>query len=69
MYSAPQLREQATVWEMPAGSAGRAEGHHPHLLDAGELLHQSWGALSASSIGNRQVLRFGSFTLFAAMQH
>lgn len=50
MYSASTLREQAKARKMPADTAGLAEGHHPHLLDAADLLHRSWESLSPSSI-------------------
>lgn len=50
MNSVKALRRQAKPRKMPAGTAGLAEGHPAHVLDAAELLHEAWDDVTEGSI-------------------
>lgn len=44
------LRAQANGRKMAAGTAGLAEGHDAHILDAAEILQAAWEDVTATSI-------------------
>ena len=50
MLVAPTLRAEAKKREMTPGTAELAEGHHPHMLDAADLLKSSWSSITAQTI-------------------
>ena len=50
MEVAPTLRAQAKERKMTAGTAGLAEGHHPHVRGAADLLKAEWSSVSAAAI-------------------
>ena len=50
MALADTLRAQAKERKMAAGTAGLAEGHAAHVLDAAELLEAAWGDVSKDTI-------------------
>ena len=47
MLVADTLRAQAKERKMKAGTAELAEGHHPHVRDAAELLKKAWTSVTA----------------------
>ena len=50
MFVAETLRAQAKERKMKAGTMGLAQGHHPHVLDAAELLRKAWAGVTATNI-------------------
>lgn len=50
MLVAETLRAQAKERNMARGTAGLAEGHHPHMLDAADLLKLAWGQITQKTI-------------------
>ena len=44
------LRAQAKHRKMKVGTVGLAEGHHPHVRNAVELLKKGWAIVSARNI-------------------
>lgn len=50
MLVASQLRAEAAARKMTRGTAGLANGHHPHVSDAAELLKLSWSRVSTQTI-------------------
>lgn len=44
------LRAQANARKMTAGTMGLAEGHPAHILDAAEMMHASWAAITPDTI-------------------
>lgn len=50
MHNTEQLRQQAKKRKMQAGTAGLAEGHPPHVLDAAEILYEAWQGVTEGSI-------------------
>lgn len=50
MLVAGTLRDEAKERRMVAGTMRLAEGHHPHLLDAAELLKRAWDVVSQKTI-------------------
>ena len=50
MLVAEQLRAEAKQKKMVKGTAGLAEGHHPHVLDAMELLYDAWILVTQTTI-------------------
>lgn len=50
MRNTVQLRQQAKARKMQAGTAGLAEGHPAHVLDAAEILCEAWHGVTESSI-------------------
>lgn len=50
MLVASQLRAEAAERKMARGTAGLANGHHPHVSDAAELLKLSWGRVTTQTI-------------------
>jgi hypothetical protein len=60
MLVADTLRAQAKERKMKAGTAGLAEGHHPHVRDAAELLKKAW-----ASVTTQDIVRSGSNTCYS----
>ena len=50
MIVASTLRAEAKEREMTSGIAGLAKVHHPHMLDAKDLLKSSWSSVTAQTI-------------------
>lgn len=50
MMVAETLRAQAKERKVVATTAGLAEGHPPHMLDAAELLHSAWEDITEHTI-------------------
>lgn len=50
MRNTEQLRQQAKQRNMQAGTAGLAEGHPAHVLDAAEILNEAWQGVTKVSI-------------------
>ena len=50
MFVAETLRAQAKERKMKAGTMGLAQGHHPYVLDAAELLRKAWAGVTATDI-------------------
>lgn len=50
MHNTEQLRQQAKKRKMQAGTAGLAEGHPAHVLDAAEILCEAWQGVTEGSI-------------------
>ena len=50
MTVADTLRAQAKESKMAAGTAGLAEGHAAHVLNAAELLKAAWGDILKDTV-------------------
>ena len=50
MLVAETLCTQAKERKMVGGTMGLAEGHHPHILDAADLLKLAWGSIAQKTI-------------------
>ncbi|CAB1110663.1 unnamed protein product [Ectocarpus sp. CCAP 1310/34] len=50
MLVAHALRAEAKSRKMARGTAGLAEGNHPHVLDAADLLKTSWDSITPTTI-------------------
>lgn len=50
MLVAETLRAQAKERKMKPGTAGLAEGHHPHVRDFAELLKKAWASVTQQDI-------------------
>lgn len=50
MLAADTLRAQSKESNMVAGTARLAERHHPHMLDAADLLKSAWDNITPRTI-------------------
>lgn len=57
MGVAETLRAQAKERKMARGVAGLAEGHHPHVLDAADLLKRAWDQVTQKTIARYSTLK------------
>lgn len=59
MLVAETLRAQAKERKMARGTMGLAEGHHPHVLDAADLIKLAWGQITQKTIA-RYAIKFSA---------
>lgn len=55
MLVADALRAEAKSRKMARGTAGLAEGNHPHVLDAADLLKTAWDSMTPTTIARYSI--------------